>query len=93
MYEVMYDPFRIKMSIDGDTLIVVNEGDSMLFEDYSRFYADEDDSYSENKQVIVTTENIKKDAMTPIIDQINPFMQLVYFGKSSFDDLWLSAFL
>ena len=40
MYEVNYDPFRIKMMIDGETLIVVNEGDTMLFEDYTRFEAD-----------------------------------------------------
>jgi hypothetical protein len=37
MYEVKYNPFRINMNIDGETLIVVNEGDSMLFEDYSQF--------------------------------------------------------
>jgi hypothetical protein len=36
-HEIMYDPFRINMSIDGETLIVVNEGDSMLFEDYRIF--------------------------------------------------------
>ena len=68
MYEVMYNPFRIRMSIDGETLIVVNEGDTMLFEDYRLFREDNNNSLPENKQDIVTIDNIKKDAMTPIID-------------------------
>lgn len=68
MYEVMYNPFRIRMSIDGETLIVVNEGDTMLFEDYRLFREDNDNSVLENKEDIVTIDNIKKDAMTPIID-------------------------
>ena len=68
MYEVMYNPFRIRMSIDGETLIVVNEGDTMLFEDYRLFREDNDNSVLENKEDILTIDNIKKDAMTPIID-------------------------
>jgi hypothetical protein len=68
MYEVMYNPFRIRMSIDGETLLVVNEGDTMLFEDYRLFREDNDNSVLENKGDIVTIDNIKKDAMTPIID-------------------------
>lgn len=68
MYEVMYNPFRIRMSIDGETLLVVNEGDTMLFEDYRLFREDNDNSVLENKEDILTIDNIKKDAMTPIID-------------------------
>jgi|LauGreDrversion4_2_1035121.scaffolds.fasta_scaffold81804_2 hypothetical protein len=30
------------MQIDGETVVVVNEGDGLLFEDYRRFRADED---------------------------------------------------
>ena len=92
-HEIMYDPFRINMSIDGETLIVVNEGDSMLFEDYRIFQDKNDDHFQENKQEIVTIDNIQKDAMTPIIDKMSAYSQLVYFGKSSFDDMWLSSYL
>ena len=58
MYEIMYDPFRINMSIDGETLIAVNEGDSMLFEDYRLFEAKNNDPLEENKEEIVTIDNI-----------------------------------
>ena len=40
----------------------------MLFEDYRLFRGDNDNSVLENKEDIVTIDNIKKDAMTPIID-------------------------
>lgn len=62
------------MHIDGETLIVVNEGDSLLFEDYSRFFEDKDDSFSENKEEIVTIEHVKKDVMMPILNKLTPFM-------------------
>jgi len=37
VYEVQFVPFRIKMKIDGDTLIIVNENDNLLFENYEKF--------------------------------------------------------
>jgi hypothetical protein len=68
MYEVKYEPFRINMNIDGETLIVVNEGDSLLFEDYNLFKGDNIDPLKEKFEDVVSIENIKKDALTPIID-------------------------
>jgi hypothetical protein len=46
------------MSIDGETLIVVNEGDSILFEDYRLFETKNNDPLEENKEEIVTIDNI-----------------------------------
>ena len=37
MYEVQFNPFRIILRIDGDTLIIVNDNDSLLFENYEKF--------------------------------------------------------
>jgi hypothetical protein len=56
------------MNIDGETLIVVNEGDSLLFEDYNLFKGDDIDPLKEKFEDVVSIENIKKDALTPIID-------------------------
>ena len=44
----MYDPFRIIMSIDGESLIVANEGDSLLFEDYNLFHSEHVESNDTN---------------------------------------------
>jgi hypothetical protein len=39
IFEVQYVPFRITMRIDGETLIVVNENDNLLFENYEKYFA------------------------------------------------------
>lgn len=78
------------MQIDGETVVVVNEGDGLLFEDYRRFRADEDQSFTENQTKIVTEENIKGDPMMPILDLLSPYIKQVFFGMSSFDDSWLN---
>lgn len=74
VYEISYSPFRIKMQINGETLIVVNEDDSLLFEDYRRFQADIDNPVSEKRQQLVTLENINKDPFMPILNLISPYI-------------------
>jgi len=37
-YIVTFSPFRIEQKINGVVTVVVNKKDTLMFEDYSRFY-------------------------------------------------------
>jgi len=39
-YTLQFDPFRIIQKVNGVTTIIVNHKDTLLFEDYSKFFND-----------------------------------------------------
>ena len=37
-YDITFNPFRIEQRVNGHTTMVANKKDTLLFEDYSKFY-------------------------------------------------------
>lgn len=85
-YVVHFQPFRIEQIVNGITTMVANKKDTLMFEDYSSFYAQRPLQRLVNGhwqlQTNLTNDDIRTDCFYPVLERLSKtFLDKHYSAK------------
>ena len=82
-YTVSYSPFRIEQRINGISTLILNDADTLHFEDYSRFYPDDGHEPSDTE--------VQDDCYVNLINKLDSRVKDRLFGHVGMNQ-WVHSF-